>query len=297
MSSYVFVDSRVQDRSSLLADLASDSEVYVLDPAQGGLAQIARALAGVRGLASIHIVSHGAAGALYLGSTWVTSDTLSRYSGELTSIGGALSETGDILLYGCEVASGAGGRSFIENLALITGADVAASTNTTGGAQLSADWMLEASTGSIETGVAIGALGHESYAFALNAAGTSTAAVQILATAAAQILAAMQIQPFELIWTRADNGGASCALYNSGQQVLSSVDLKSDGTAKYGPFAWDDAIPWGANAYLASLKTTDWHGSNAPAWQISPNPANRTDILLHYGNYPDNSWGCMVAPS
>ena len=289
MSSYVFVDSRVQDRSSLLANLASDSEVYVLDPTQGGLAQIARALAGVTGLASIHIVSHGAAGALYLGSTWVTSDTLSRHSSELTSIGGALSETGDILLYGCEVASGVGGRSFIENFALFTGADVAASTNATGGAQLNADWRLEASTGSIEAGVAIAAPAQESYAFALNTAVASTAAAQISAT--------MQSLPFELIWTRADNGDASCALYNSGQQVLSSADLRSDGTAKYGPFAWDDAIPWEANTYLASLKTTNWHGSNAPAWQISPNPANRTNILLHYGNYPDNSWGCMVAPS
>jgi hypothetical protein len=80
MSSYVFIDSRVQDSASLLAGLASDAIVIFLDPLQDGLAQIALAVKGVSGLDAIHIISHGSAGALYLGDTVLTSENLDQYA-------------------------------------------------------------------------------------------------------------------------------------------------------------------------------------------------------------------------
>lgn len=70
---------------------------------------------------------------------------------QLAGIGAALSEHGDILLYGCNVAEGAMGLQFIDALAQATGADVAASTDTTGTAP-GGNLVLEARTGTIEAG-------------------------------------------------------------------------------------------------------------------------------------------------
>jgi len=61
-----------------------------------------------------------------------------------------LTDSGDILLYGCDVAQGEIGQAFIEQLAQLTGADVAASTDLTGAAALGGDWVLEAQAGVVE---------------------------------------------------------------------------------------------------------------------------------------------------
>jgi Ca2+-binding RTX toxin-like protein len=163
MSSYVFVDARVQNWPQLLAGLAADIEVVVLDPIRDGIVQIAAALEGVTDLNAIHVISHGSAGTLYLGRTVLTSENLSSYRSELGTIGATLSDSGDILLYGCEVASGITGQTFIENLALYTNADVAASTDTTGSAALGGDWVLEASTGAIKADISFTVESQELY--------------------------------------------------------------------------------------------------------------------------------------
>lgn len=61
----------------------------------------------------------------------------------------SLADDADILIYGCEVAAGLEGRLFIEQIARLTGADIAASTNLTGHAKAGADWILEAAAGSV----------------------------------------------------------------------------------------------------------------------------------------------------
>jgi len=52
-----------------------------------------------------------------------------QYQTQLATIGNALSDTGDLLLYGCNVAPGIQWQAFITALASVTGADVAASTD------------------------------------------------------------------------------------------------------------------------------------------------------------------------
>ncbi|MFB3076904.1 MAG: DUF4347 domain-containing protein, partial [Lysobacterales bacterium] len=54
------------------------------------------------------------------------------------------------LLYGCDVANGELGVDFIDNLASYTGADVAASTDSTGAAGFGGNWVLEYNSGLIE---------------------------------------------------------------------------------------------------------------------------------------------------
>ncbi|MEY4863001.1 MAG: hypothetical protein RLZ51_1096, partial [Pseudomonadota bacterium] len=127
-TSMVFIDSRLSNLEAVIAGLAQGSRWVVIDRQEDGLSQMARALSGVRGLSSIQVLSHGGPGSLLLGSGSITMDTLSLRADELARIGAALSEQGDLLLYGCEVGLGTEGASFIGLLAQLTGADVAAST-------------------------------------------------------------------------------------------------------------------------------------------------------------------------
>ena len=132
----VFIDSRVQDVSALLKNFTPHVRLVFLDAEQDGLEQMAAALEGVTGLTALHVISHGSQGQLNLGNSVVDSAALSRQAQVLAKIGASLSDDGDIMLYGCNVAAGAEGQSFIEALASATGADVAASTNVTGSSVL-----------------------------------------------------------------------------------------------------------------------------------------------------------------
>ena len=145
-----FVDTRLADWQLLVAGLDPGVEVFLLDPLRDGMLQIAEALEGRSGVNAIHILSHGAEGGLVLGSTALSEDNLGDYASALATIGQALTETGDILLYGCDIGSGDSGQSFITALARYTSADIAASTDATGSNGLGGDWVLEAATGSIE---------------------------------------------------------------------------------------------------------------------------------------------------
>jgi hypothetical protein len=146
----VFVSDRLADLPSLLAALPAGLEVVVLDGSADGLAQMAAALQGRSGLAAIHVLSHGSAGQVQLGSLWLDSAGVAARADELSTIGSALRPGGDLLLYGCSVAAGDGGAALLHELARATGADVAASDDLTGSAALGGDWVLERHTGAIE---------------------------------------------------------------------------------------------------------------------------------------------------
>ena len=147
----LFIDALVQDIDTLLSTIDPSIEVIVLNDRQDGLTQIADALAGRSGIDAVHVISHGGPGSLQLGSGEITEATLDGQAEQLAQIRAALSDSADLMLYGCNVADGTNGASFIQALADATGADVAASTDLTGSTLLGGDWELEASTGSIET--------------------------------------------------------------------------------------------------------------------------------------------------
>lgn len=56
-----------------------------------------------------------------------------------------LTDTGDILFYGCNVAEGDQGQAFVDQLKALTSADIAASTDITGGELVDGDSILEES--------------------------------------------------------------------------------------------------------------------------------------------------------
>ena len=145
----IFFDSNVKEYLSLVANLPEGSEVFILNSEENGLDQILAALYGKTDFEAIDIFSHGSVGQISLGSTLLNSGTVSDYSDQLADIGSYLTATGEILLYGCDVAQDESGIAFINMLAELTGADVAASTDLTGTTSLGGNWILEAQTGHI----------------------------------------------------------------------------------------------------------------------------------------------------
>ncbi|MBW4681753.1 MAG: DUF4347 domain-containing protein [Microcoleus vaginatus WJT46-NPBG5] len=162
-NSIIFVDSTVQNYQSLLQGAAPYAEVVILDSQRSGIQQISEILENRVSLEAVHLIAHGSEGSLKLGS-----DTLNRESlSQLQSWGNALTEDGDILLYGCDVASGDTGLNFVQKLSQVTGADIAASNNKTGSVALGGDWDLEITSGSIETATALSTETMDSYEYVL----------------------------------------------------------------------------------------------------------------------------------
>jgi VCBS repeat-containing protein len=142
------VDQGVAHWQDLVAAIPAGAEVILLDTARSGTAQLAEALAGRSDIDALHIVGHGAADQFELGNQVITTGNLQSQRADWMAIGAALSESGDILLYGCDVASG--GNDLLNQLAALTGADIAASTDATGSALAGGNWTLEARQGSVE---------------------------------------------------------------------------------------------------------------------------------------------------
>ena len=153
----VFVDGGIPDRERLLADFLAAAgpqrtfDVVMLDPGRDGIAQIGAALAGRTGLAAVHVLGHGADGALSLGRTTLDAAALAARADAIARWGDAFAADGDFLLYGCNLAASARGAAFVTELARLTGADVAASDDPTGAAARGGDWDLERTSGAIES--------------------------------------------------------------------------------------------------------------------------------------------------
>ncbi|WP_254175619.1 DUF4347 domain-containing protein [Planktothrix agardhii] len=148
----IFVDSSVQDYQSLI-DNADTAQIVILDNISSGIEQITNALANQKNIESVQILSHGSEGSLKLGTDVLNGNDIENFNTQLKQWGNALTENGDILLYGCDVAAGETGKNFVKRLSEITGADVAASNNLTGNQTLGGDWDLEIVTGKIEATV------------------------------------------------------------------------------------------------------------------------------------------------
>ncbi|WP_239223123.1 DUF4347 domain-containing protein, partial [Comamonas aquatica] len=170
----VFLIDNIPDSTTLAASLPTDATVVLLDADGNALTQMADYLANLAAgsVTAIHLVSHGSSGSLSLGNLILDNDNLSNYATELAQIGTALSDDGDLLLYGCNVAAGEEGLAFIAALAEATGADVAASDDLTGAAGKGGDWVLETQVGEITTDIALTAATQREYTRVLDATDT-----------------------------------------------------------------------------------------------------------------------------
>ncbi|MEL6897416.1 MAG: DUF4347 domain-containing protein, partial [Planctomycetota bacterium] len=191
----VFVDPGLENVEEILQSIPGDHELILMDAKRPGLAQISQVIRQRSGITAVHILSHGGDGKLQLGGGIVDHQALHQHADELRQWANALTDDADVLLYGCDVAAGESGRSFMRQFASITGADIAASTNKTGNDHAGADWILERSVGTIEhTLVVSDQLRHHyngTMALSFSAAGT-TGEEQVLLQIDGQTVATYQ---------------------------------------------------------------------------------------------------------
>ena len=149
-SQVAFVDPDIADSQQIIAGIKPGVQVVVLDPQKDGVGQITSYLQSHSGISAIYVFSHGSAGDLHIGTTSLTTDTISAYGADLSAWRSSLKPGADILLYGCDVAEGTAGHALVDRIAALTGADVAASVDPTGAAAKGGNWTLEYATGKIE---------------------------------------------------------------------------------------------------------------------------------------------------
>ncbi len=140
----VVIDSQL-DKAPLLAKAASafDLDLLILSEGIDSLDQITAALAQSTKTSAIHILSHGSAGMLTLGNRTIDHQLVSTRANTFSKWAETLTADATIHIYGCNLAESASGRRLVDQLAHLTGANVAASTDLTGSNLLGGDWDLE----------------------------------------------------------------------------------------------------------------------------------------------------------
>ncbi len=155
------IDVSIDHWQAFVADIVDQPttrmEVVLIDAGRNGVSAVGSALERLGQVDAVHVLSHGEAGRLQLGSVVVAADTLSELDPRLRQWQDNLAPDADLLLYGCNLASNDEGTALLVALAETTGADVAASQDLTGHAALGGDWVLEYSTGTIESSVPVSA--------------------------------------------------------------------------------------------------------------------------------------------
>ena len=158
----VFIDMAVEGSTELLQGLqAADTpgrqvEIVAMPAGSDGLALITDTLAGRTGIDAVHILGHADAHGLQLGGTRLDATTLATHAQALAAWGASLNAQADLLFYGCNLGASDEGRALVQDIALLTGADVAASDDLTANAAHGGDWLLEYRTGAIESAGLVG---------------------------------------------------------------------------------------------------------------------------------------------
>jgi hypothetical protein len=225
----MFIDSQVPDYQALVTGAKPGVEVVVLDPNSDGVQQIANFLSHHRdpNLTTIDIVAHGAEGDLLLGSTNLTDGNLSNDSTALAQIGAALKPGGGIMLYGCNVASGADGMQFITDLSKDAGgADVMAATHDIGMTAEGANWTLDAATGALAASSPFTADAMANFASQLGGetqvnTGGNVDSGNFLDTTAE--VAALSTGNYVVAWESSNGSGVQARIFNASGSALGGV--------------------------------------------------------------------------
>ncbi|MBE9220435.1 DUF4347 domain-containing protein [Dolichospermum flos-aquae] len=134
----VFIDASLSDYQTLQTGIIEGVKTVIISQNQDGIEQISQILQQHPHITTIHILSHGAPGCLYLGNSQLNLTNIHNYTQQLQQW-----QRQNILLYGCNVAAGDAGAEFIHKLHQITNATISASATKTGNAALGGNWELE----------------------------------------------------------------------------------------------------------------------------------------------------------
>jgi N-acetylneuraminic acid mutarotase len=142
----VFFESSVADYQVLQTGLNAGTDSVLLDSTGDGLREMAAFLANRHDLAAIGIVAHGQPGSVNLGAVDLSLSTVSDFASQLAAVGSALLPGGELDLWSCEVGAGRVGESLLQEVAVATNAQVAASDHLVGASALGGNWELNVRT-------------------------------------------------------------------------------------------------------------------------------------------------------
>src|SRR6516162_5013860 len=158
-----FIDRNVDDLGTLLAGISPHVEPILLSDDEPAPRQMVRAVNRRADLDAIHVIAHGRPGEVSFGAGALSLDTTGEHAAELAEVGRML-RGGAIYLWACETARGRRGAAFVDALARISGAPIAASMQRVGAAARGGQWQLDARLGRIRESAPLTALGVALYA-------------------------------------------------------------------------------------------------------------------------------------
>lgn len=176
--SLVFIDTAVADYQTLMSGVERGTQVILLHPEWDGVEQITTALSKhADDITTVHIVSHGSPGCLYLGNSCLNLKTLESYVSLLEkwfpNQKQHAGSTFSLLLYECNIAATDIGTEFIAKLRQKTKAQIAASTTPTGNPALGSNSKLEVTTDRMTASLAFPVATQVAYTGVLNASRVS----------------------------------------------------------------------------------------------------------------------------
>ena len=118
----VFIDSGVDDYQTIVNAIDSSKSIYLIDANENGFLKMQNILQDQSEIDAVHIIGHASAGQVVLGNSILNADTINAFSSTLQSIGNSLTQEGDLLFYGCNLAQGEQGKLLLQqigNLSLI----------------------------------------------------------------------------------------------------------------------------------------------------------------------------------
>jgi hypothetical protein len=178
----IIIDAGIDGASTLISDILANAgntsvEIRLLDGQRSGIEQISEILSSTgesEQYDALHIISHGDNGEVSLGNGILNLNAVHAQSNEMAGWSRSLSADADILFYGCDLAGSDSGLALIDQISLLTGADVAASDDLTGHDSRGGDWDLEYATGKIEIDVVISVFGQAKFNFTLGGGNDDT---------------------------------------------------------------------------------------------------------------------------
>lgn len=144
-TSWVIVDSQVDDLQVLVDAIAAGNQVFILDQDRDGVEQITQLLHRAPSRPdALHLIAHGAPGVLHLGNSALNLKNIDRYANSLKAW-----QIEDLLIYACRAGAGDAGEEFLTKLHQVTNANIAASSTKVGHADLGGNWQLDVAVGAI----------------------------------------------------------------------------------------------------------------------------------------------------
>jgi uncharacterized repeat protein (TIGR01451 family) len=147
----VFIDASIHEHDVIRGGLRPGVKAITIHPNEDGVERITQSLAAESNIQAIHIISHGQPGSLHLGLGAINIENLKTNLAAIHSWTKALAKGSELLLYGCNVAAGSLGVSFVDTFSSWLGIPVAASTQRVGAAQLGGTWDFDYQTGRVVT--------------------------------------------------------------------------------------------------------------------------------------------------